>query len=816
MKKTIYIKHLIKPLFFILISLTFIFCSDESISPTETGVGLKLEIKYSGDGLTKILDNNSDMNIATYDIIGIGPNNAGITQTDIILDNIEIPDLVTGAWSAAVFARNTKGKIIASGSAAFTITTSRLTEVIVTVTPVSGTGTLLLSVSCPEISQPEITAVLMPEGKVPFDLPLIIDINNLSAAYADSALTAGKYTLSIIIKSGANLVWSKTVSLNILEGQLTTIQYALIAEDLGNILLEGSYYIFSDVTPAANKFIFITDGKLSLWNNIVKTKSDSPYEGNDAWKIKANAGVWWGMGITHSPGKDFSAYTQGSLNIALKTTSKDHFKIGIKNGSIESWIHFNDGNDPYGFSRDGQWQMVQIPFCDFINQNFHSLNNLTQIFMFSGNIPNASVTIEIDNIYYDATPAVISGKAKMISPMPFTTLPTSQITFKWNTSTTATEYKLSISTNLAALDINPEIYNQSLGTTTSANVYVPANNKTIYVRLWSKINNEWVYLDYTYKAYFKPAQMTSPSDNKIFKIDNMAKFQWDAGHDIAEYKLCVATTAELRETAPDLFNQSLGTQTSANVSGIPLDCSLLYVRLWSRVGSDWFYKDYTYTYYQDITPVNIGNTFNGVINVNTDIDIYRFTGTAGDKVFIGFARTYGGGLFNVRIRLFNENGNQLAYKDASYPAVGNTLTATLPSNGTYYIFVSEMAYDNIGNYSFTLQRSNNPGACVSMSYGNTRNSTINANADIDAFSFTGTTGDNVSIEFARTYGGGLFNVGIRLFDENGKQLAYKDAVYPAVGNTLTATLPDDSTYYIFVSELAYDNTGNYSLSLSKE
>ena len=44
----------------------------------------------------------------------------------------------------------------------------------------------------------------------------------------------------------------------------------------------------------------------------------------------------------------------------------------------------------------------------------------------------------------------------------------------------------------------------------------------------------------------------------------------------------------------DVFYQSVGTDTSVDVSGIPLNGKPLYVRLWSMADGTWYFEDYVY------------------------------------------------------------------------------------------------------------------------------------------------------------------------------------------------------------------------------
>jgi len=682
--------------------------------------------------------------------------------------------------------------------------------------------------------------------------------------------------------------------------------------------LQNKYVIYSETTPPTETYEFDIDGHLYVWKGLDIEDSASPYEGCEAWSLNINYYSWWGMGITYGPGprfgltgKDLMDYARGSLNVALKTSSNEYFKIGIKNGFRESWINGTD----LDFVRDGKWHIVQVPLFKLVNSYFHDFSNVNQLVMFAGegDPPGSTFNIEMDNIYYDSTPVVVNGTASMLWPIPYTTLPNSSTTFEWTESTTTTEYKISVATTQALLESNPDIYNESQGTNTSANVCVFATGKKIYLRLWSKIEGDWTYKDYTYTAHFGAAEITSPTpgstftdknitfewtvgnevteykigiantqallesdpdiyyesqgtnrsvnlyiapyggkrylrlwskirgdwyyrdytytallgaanitkpntDNIMLAILSNVKFEWDSGIDAAEYKLSIATTKELLESNPDVYDSSVGLNRSIEVSGIP-SCGDLQLRLWSKIGGVWCYKDYTYVSHNvgpdNTTEVSFGSREKKSIGIRGDIDAFKFTGTAGDKIFIGFARKRGTrSALDIQLQLYDENANQIA-REVADPGYGNEITITLPDDGQYYILISEREYRTTGYYYLTLQRLNNPGGVTATEYGVTKTGSVYVNGDIDTYSFTGTAGDKVWIRFAKTdTDNGFLDIQFRLYDKNGNKIA-REVADPGYRNEITVTLPDDGQYTIIINERDYDRTGGYWFALQR-
>ncbi|MCP4110631.1 MAG: hypothetical protein GY749_34765 [Desulfobacteraceae bacterium] len=75
-------------------------------------------------------------------------------------------------------------------------------------------------------------------------------------------------------------------------------------------------------------------------------------------------------------------------------------------------------------------------------------------------------------------------------------LSSSSVTFTWNSSG-ASQYWLWIGTSSGTSDV----YSGDQGTSTSKSISdLPSNGGTLYVRLWSVVDGDWLYNDYTYTA----------------------------------------------------------------------------------------------------------------------------------------------------------------------------------------------------------------------------------------------------------------------------------------------------------------------------
>ncbi len=227
------------------------------------------------------------------------------------------------------------------------------------------------------------------------------------------------------------------------------------------------------------------------------------------------------------------------------------------------------------------------------------------------------ISADENKIVFDVSfPSAPSTEAaKMTSPAAGAVLQP-QTTFSWTKGTGVTEYWLGVASSLEALGEEPygDIYAESTDTNTSVTVSnIPQNGAPIFVRLWSLINGNWIYVDYQYTAskirvtLGDPATMTSPATGST--LQPQTTFSWTTGTGVTEYWLGVGTSfdAVSRDPWGDIYAQSVGSNTSAVVN-IPTSGVPIYVRLWSLVNGGWAYVDYQYTASRPVVIVPPGAT----------------------------------------------------------------------------------------------------------------------------------------------------------------------------------------------------------------
>ncbi|MCP4111033.1 MAG: hypothetical protein GY749_36830, partial [Desulfobacteraceae bacterium] len=201
--------------------------------------------------------------------------------------------------------------------------------------------------------------------------------------------------------------------------------------------------------------------------------------------------------------------------------------------------------------------------------------------------------------------ASASTAAEIQTPVPGTSLSSVTATFVWSNAGTE-QYWLWIGTSEGSNDI----YSDDQGTNNTKLITgLPDDGETLYVRLMSKTDGEWIYNDYTYTAFSAAASVIQTPTPGSSLSSTTATFTWsDAG--AAQYWLWIGTS----QGDKDVYSDDQGTSNAKLITGLPSGGETLYVRLWSNFNGEWVFNDYTYTAYsvasaEILTPVP-GSTLN--------------------------------------------------------------------------------------------------------------------------------------------------------------------------------------------------------------
>lgn len=188
----------------------------------------------------------------------------------------------------------------------------------------------------------------------------------------------------------------------------------------------------------------------------------------------------------------------------------------------------------------------------------------------------------------------VGAAAQVLSPANGSTLPAMEVTFRWSQGCQVTQYWLTIGTSPAGWDL----YHQSQGAALSATVGgLPTDGRPVFVRLWSLIGGAWQFTDYAYRASgapacspASPAAMESPENGSILAAAAVT-FTWSTGCQATQYWVSIGTLPG----GWDIYHESQGANLAITVSGLSTDGRVVYVRLWSFIGSGVEFLDYTFS-----------------------------------------------------------------------------------------------------------------------------------------------------------------------------------------------------------------------------
>ncbi len=191
----------------------------------------------------------------------------------------------------------------------------------------------------------------------------------------------------------------------------------------------GSFGVYTeDATHKdAGEFALGVDGDFFVWENTLNPAMQDPYEGTESLSFTSAGLGWFGMAFTPNVKYNLSAfsYPESKLRFAMKTTATTTFQVGMKSGNVDGvgqkWITFANGSDPYGFARNGQWHVVEVPMSDIAaDVDLFRVSQLFQILGVNGDISN----IEIDDIYFTGGGAALVDPGNNVAPTATITSPT--------------------------------------------------------------------------------------------------------------------------------------------------------------------------------------------------------------------------------------------------------------------------------------------------------------------------------------------------------------------------------------------------------
>jgi beta-glucanase (GH16 family) len=169
----------------------------------------------------------------------------------------------------------------------------------------------------------------------------------------------------------------------------------------------GNFGVYTETASHENAGAFTlgVQGNFFVWANTMLPAAQHPYEGTQDISLVSAPGITWsGMAFTPNVKYNLSAFQYPGCNLefAMKTTSTTAFMVGMQSGDLsgvgQKWITFGGpGIDPYGFVRDGNWHVVDIPMSAFGPEvDLTAVSQFFEILSTTGPISN----IELDDIHF--------------------------------------------------------------------------------------------------------------------------------------------------------------------------------------------------------------------------------------------------------------------------------------------------------------------------------------------------------------------------------------------------------------------------------
>ncbi|HXV63088.1 MAG TPA: extracellular metalloproteinase [Vicinamibacteria bacterium] len=184
----------------------------------------------------------------------------------------------------------------------------------------------------------------------------------------------------------------------------------------------------------------------------------------------------------------------------------------------------------------------------------------------------------------------------MTSPAPGTILPGTNVTFSWQAhpdGAPVVDWWLYVGTAQGSTNL----FNSGplgAGATTKSVSGIPTDGRTIYVRLNYKMGGTWSFVDFVFTAanLGRPT-ITSPIPGSVLPGASV-NFTWasaPSGQSPAAWWLQVGSSPGAKNY---LDSGNLGATQSLTVSGLPVNGSTIYVRLWYLVNFKWEYSDFVF------------------------------------------------------------------------------------------------------------------------------------------------------------------------------------------------------------------------------
>ncbi len=209
------------------------------------------------------------------------------------------------------------------------------------------------------------------------------------------------------------------------------------------------------------------------------------------------------------------------------------------------------------------------------------------------------------------------------------------------------------------------------------------------------------------------------------------------------------------------------------------------------------------------TPISFGQVLTGDLGFQGEVDLYTFSGVAGQSVRIQLSQVSGPG--TPLFELYDPSDARIAY-GGSWNAAIVAQDVKLTGTGTYTIRAEDVNLDQTMSYEIYLQRVTPPLSPTPISFGQVLTGNLSFRGKVDLYTFSGVAGQSVRIQLSQVSGPGT--PFFELYDPSDARIAYGgswNAAIVAQDVKLTGT----GTYTIRAEDVNLDQTMSYELYLQR-
>jgi uncharacterized protein YdeI (BOF family) len=268
---------------------------------------------------------------------------------------------------------------------------------------------------------------------------------------------------------------------------------------------------------------------------------------------------------------------------------------------------------------------------------------------------------------------------------------------------------------------------------------------------------------------------------------------------------------ELYDPAGKLVSRAAATNSLVRLDTVKLQATGSYTLLAMEKEGDQA-GTYGLSLQRTLEPLNAqaisyGESLAASIDKQAEMDAYVFEGRSGDIVVVRMR--FDNPANDPQLELYDPAG-KLVSRAAATNSLVRLDTVKLQATGSYTLLAMEKEGDQTGIYGLSLQRTLEPLNAQAISYGESLATSIDKQAEMDAYVFEGRSGDIVVVRMR--FDNPANDPQLELYDPAGK-LVSRAAATNSLVRLDTVKLQATGSYTLLAMEKEGDQTGAYEISL---